>query len=123
MIISTNNKLFSEWHAANVAALRRCGLEPASRVRDIEGASDFFVSLQPDEIHITSAVGITCPYNPSVVGVRFDDPRFKFPTYLVYRDTPNRPAIKRFVQTCVQVGEKYMREENSYSFSGSVGGV
>ena len=116
-LISSNNKLFSEWHAANVAALGRCGVELGSRMRDIENAPDYFVSMRPDEIHVTSAVGIACPYNPNVVGVRFDDDRFTFPTYLVYRDTPNRPAVKRFIETCLSVGQKYMNEVESYSFA------
>ena len=116
-LISSNNKLFSEWHAANVAALARCGVALGSRMRDIESASDYFVSLQPDEVHVTSAVGITCPYNPNVVGVRFDDRRFEFPTYLAYRSDPVKPAVARFVKACLQVGERYMSEARSYSFS------
>lgn len=116
-LVSTNNKIFSAWFDAEVAVLRALNIESESRMKDIENAADFFVTLQPDEIKITSVVGITCPYNSSVVGVRFPDQSITFPSYLLHRTCSDESTVAKFAQICSQVAKRYMEETQSYSFA------
>ncbi len=116
-LVDSSNRMFSSWYDAEIAVMRGAGLEFKRRVRDVENLADFFVTMQPDEIKITSDVGITCPYNPNVVGVRFTDNPVLFSTYLIYRDDSENRTLAAFVETCVRVAERYMREREVYSFA------
>lgn len=116
-LVDSSNRMFSSWYDAEVAVVRDAGLELKSRVRDVESLADFFVTMQPDEIKITSDVGITCPYNPNVVGVRFTDRPVLFSTYLLYSDDPQNETLGAFVEICGRVAERYMREREVYSFA------
>lgn len=119
-LVASLSRRFEAFFEAEVATLKRMGLSLSHRVKDIESMADFFVTLQPDEIKITSAMGIACPYNPHVVGVRIDDPRFSFGTYLVYRNDAAKPSLNRFVHMCRVVAEKYSSSDGLHSVSPSI---
>ena len=69
--------------------------------------ADFFSGLQLDEIKVTSAMEIASPYNRQLRGVMIDDPRFRFPTYLVYRKDSGKLVVDEFVRTCKAIAKRY----------------
>ena len=106
-LVNSTNKVFQDFFEAEVNAFRQCGIELGYRTRDAENMADFFSGLQLDEIKVTSAMEIASPYNRQLRGVMIDDPRFRFPTYLVYRKDSGKLVVDEFVRTCKAIAKRY----------------
>ena len=97
------------WYEGMVDVFRSRGLEPKVRLRDLENKESFYLALRPDEVLVATDEGESvCPYNPHLVGIRFDDLNLCFSVHLVYPEKPSS-AARRFVAACRQVAEEFAK--------------
>lgn len=116
-LVNAYNKTYNAFYDAELAVMEYNGIHPETRIKDAESMADFFVTMQPDEIKITSEASIRCPYNPNVVGVHLVEGSGTFPTYLFYRKSAPGTVLDEFIQTCLAVGQRFAEQHENYSFS------
>lgn len=104
-LVCSTNQQYRTWYDGMVGACRKRGMDLRMHLKDLDDMTCFLLGLRPDEVLFGSDSTETCPCNPRLVRIRFDDPDLFYSAYLTYRE-PARPIIRKFIDTCHRVAEE-----------------
>ena len=105
-LVCSTHRQYLTWYDGMVAACRKHGVSPKTRMKDMGDVESFLVDLQPDEVVFGSgtAGSLPAPSNPNVIPVEFNDPGLHYSAYLLYRKDA-RPIVRRFAAVCHGVAQ------------------
>lgn len=110
-ILSSTNQSSRTWLDGMIAIFRKAGVEPKIHLKDLDNRESFFINLAPDEVLLESTTAESiCQINPRLVRVDFNDPALEYSVYLLYRKSPEKPLVGKFVETCHQVAKEISSE-------------
>ena len=106
-LVRSNTRLFEGFYDAETEILTEHGIALGTRVKNIQNMADFYTMMQPDEIKITCASDISCPYNSDIVGIPYPEEALRFNIFFVYKSNAEDPILNLFLETCRQTARNY----------------